>query len=288
MKRLCERGGSMSPLEAEAVALLRSVSRFEPPVGMRQRVRARLLSSSPMGARLFRPAFALALLCLGAGASAAIGGSLLMKRYHVATTRGEPSAPDVGLRGRATRAPGIPPLPQDLALATPAAATSAETLADPSLDRPALPANLAVDADPSGSLGTPRASTSRSADGARLNMPGGAAEASKSAVVAATPEKTSDAKRVDGKSSEEVKLVFDSMRALRRDGQPDRAARLLDEYLRRYPGGALAEEALALSIEAAVMLGDPRAKALANSYIARYPDGRFRRVAERARSRFAQ
>src|SRR5664280_777220 len=85
--------------------------------------------------------------------------------------------------------------------------------------------------------------------------------------------------------SEKV-LVFDAMRALRREGHPERAASLLAQYLRRYPEGSLAEEALALSIEAATVLGDPRARGLADQYLARYPAGRFRSAAERARARF--
>ncbi len=86
----------------------------------------------------------------------------------------------------------------------------------------------------------------------------------------------------------EKSLVFDAMRALRREGHPERAAKLLDEYMRRYSSGSLAEEALALAIEASTALSDPRAKSLAEKYLARYPQGRFRSAAERARSRFGQ
>jgi hypothetical protein len=86
-------------------------------------------------------------------------------------------------------------------------------------------------------------------------------------------------------ASEKV-LVFDAMRALRREGHPERAASLLAQYLRRNPEGSLAEEALALSIEAAIVLGDPRGRSLADKYLARYPTGRFRSAAERARARF--
>jgi cell pole-organizing protein PopZ len=86
----------------------------------------------------------------------------------------------------------------------------------------------------------------------------------------------------------EKELVFDAMRALRREGQPVRAAKLLDEYLRRYPKGSLSEEALALAIEAASATGDPRAKGFADRYLASYPTGRFRPAAQRALSRFSQ
>ena len=76
--------------------------------------------------------------------------------------------------------------------------------------------------------------------------------------------------------------MFEAARALRRDRDPVRAGALLEDYFRRYPRGALAEEALAVAIEAAVARGDARAPALARRYLARYPGGHFRNVAERA------
>lgn len=94
------------------------------------------------------------------------------------------------------------------------------------------------------------------------------------------------ATRTTVQSPEAARLVFDAMRLLRREGRADRASVLLGEYLRTYPGGPLAEEALALAIEAAVALGDRRAKDLANRYLARYPNGQFRAAAERARARY--
>ncbi len=84
--------------------------------------------------------------------------------------------------------------------------------------------------------------------------------------------------------AEGANLVFGAMRALRKEGQPGRALKLLEEYLRRYPNGALAEEAMALSVEAAAARGDGRAKELANRYLTRYPSGQFRGSAERARA----
>jgi hypothetical protein len=81
-------------------------------------------------------------------------------------------------------------------------------------------------------------------------------------------------------------LVVESVRLLRKDHDPEAARRLLREYLDRYPTGALAEEALALSIEAAAARLD-RTEALryANAYVRAYPDGRFRRVADEAIAR---
>jgi hypothetical protein len=60
---------------------------------------------------------------------------------------------------------------------------------------------------------------------------------------------------------------------------------LLAQYLKSNPRGALAEDALALSIEAAVARKDARAADYARRYLARYPNGRFRVQAERALAR---
>ena len=57
---------------------------------------------------------------------------------------------------------------------------------------------------------------------------------------------------------------------------------MLDAYLQQYPDGALAEEALALAIEAALEQREPRARTLAATYLRRYPAGRWRAAAIRA------
>lgn len=77
-------------------------------------------------------------------------------------------------------------------------------------------------------------------------------------------------------------LVHAAMGALRRDHDPGRAGVLLADYLRRYPSGALAEEALALSIEAALARRDGSAAALGAEYLCRFPRGRFAELARRA------
>ncbi len=80
-------------------------------------------------------------------------------------------------------------------------------------------------------------------------------------------------------------LVLSAARALRKDHDPERAAVLLADYLHRYPDGALAEEALALAIEAALERGDEQGATLASQYLSRYPSGRFQEVANRALQR---
>lgn len=94
------------------------------------------------------------------------------------------------------------------------------------------------------------------------------------------------AKRVDKpRAGEDPSQVAEAVKALRKQGDAARAQALLDQYLRANPRGALAEDALALSIEAAAARKDPRAADYARRYLARYPNGRFRGVAERTLSR---
>ena len=93
-------------------------------------------------------------------------------------------------------------------------------------------------------------------------------------------------KRVDKpRAGEDPSQVAEAVRALRKQGDAARAQTLLDQYLKANPHGALAEDALALSIEAAAARKDPRAADYARRYLARYPNGRFKGVAERALSR---
>jgi hypothetical protein len=83
-----------------------------------------------------------------------------------------------------------------------------------------------------------------------------------------------------GDGREQTGPVLAAMQALRRDHDPVRARALLDPYLARHPNGALAEEALAISIEAAAAHHDPDAAALASRYLARYPTGPFCNLAK--------
>ena len=81
---------------------------------------------------------------------------------------------------------------------------------------------------------------------------------------------------------QETQIVLAGMRALRVDHDPVHARGLLARYLERRPNGALAEEALALTIEAAVAHHDGDAAALGARYLRRYPAGPFRALALQA------
>jgi hypothetical protein len=77
-----------------------------------------------------------------------------------------------------------------------------------------------------------------------------------------------------------------AMKVLRRDHDAQGALALLKEYLAIHPNGELAEEALALSVDAAAQFDDDEAVALAERYLGKYPHGRFAAQARAALSRF--
>ena len=86
-------------------------------------------------------------------------------------------------------------------------------------------------------------------------------------------------------ASENPSQVVSAIRALRNDHDPARAKILLNRYLQTHPQGALTEDALALSIEAATATNDPKTSEFARSYLAKYPNGRYRALARKALGR---
>lgn len=104
-------------------------------------------------------------------------------------------------------------------------------------------------------------------------------------VDAKAPPASKERARPSAKASEnpeDAAAVLDAIRALRKERDPARAERLLGEYMKSNPNGVLSEDALALSIEAAAAKRDPRAAEYARRYLARYPQGKYRTVAQRA------
>lgn len=81
--------------------------------------------------------------------------------------------------------------------------------------------------------------------------------------------------------SDDTALLIEAARALRVERNPTRARALANRYLERQPTGALADEALAISIEAAVDQHDPDAVALSARYLQQFPRGPFRGLAQR-------
>jgi hypothetical protein len=80
----------------------------------------------------------------------------------------------------------------------------------------------------------------------------------------------------------DVARVHEAAKALRRDGDAERALQLLEHGAP--VTGPLAEEALALRIEASAARGNGRQVKLAAAYLAQYPRGRYRELAKKALS----
>src|SRR6185369_2668648 len=83
--------------------------------------------------------------------------------------------------------------------------------------------------------------------------------------------------------AEDVRPLLAAMRAIHVEQDPARGRALLGKYLADNPHGRFSEEALAMAIEAAVVLRDPVAAALSDRYLALYPSGPFRATARRAK-----
>ena len=79
----------------------------------------------------------------------------------------------------------------------------------------------------------------------------------------------------------DIARVHEAAKALRHDADPERALRLLAGARIT---GPLAEEALALRIEASVARGDGRQGKLASAYLAQYPNGRYKELALKAQA----
>jgi hypothetical protein len=84
-------------------------------------------------------------------------------------------------------------------------------------------------------------------------------------------------------TGEDPAALLEAIRTLRSNHDPVRAGALLAEYLKAYPHSPLSEDALALSIEAAITRHDSTLGAeLARRYLAQFPNGRYRPFASRA------
>jgi len=82
-----------------------------------------------------------------------------------------------------------------------------------------------------------------------------------------------------GQSGPGATLMMEALQA-RRAGDTARAQQLTAEYQKKYPNGALKEEAAAIAFESAAARNDPSAARLAQKYLSSYPRGRFRAQAE--------
>jgi hypothetical protein len=92
------------------------------------------------------------------------------------------------------------------------------------------------------------------------------------------------APRTGNQSGPGAALLMEALQA-RRAGDTVRAQQLTAEYNKKYPNGALREEALAISFESAAAHNDASAKRLAQKYLTTFPHGRFRKQAEQVIAR---
>jgi hypothetical protein len=262
MRRLIDEpatGTSSAFADLWSIALLRSATPNQTTAGRRHRVWMGL--AHPVDRRpkvAFRRLVFVAILAIFGGATAIASAARghwpawATRAYERLVPRSSPVAAVTSSDAASARTRrGARPSPR---VELPVVASAAEDT--PSLDDvPALANDL-----PSAAV-APQRSMGERRDRARVR------HASQAAVVAAVQEESAP--------------VLAAMRALRRDRDPVRARSLLDTYLVEHPNGALAEEALAMSIEAAVAHHDSDARLLAERYAQSYPNGPFRVLAKR-------
>ena len=251
--RLRDTSSVPGSVEAAGIALLRQRDRHHPAAAAKARVRvaleARDVTSSSPAAWRWRPVVVAAILLVGAaGSSASFGRQWVGAGYHRLLTLISPSA----------SAPTPPARHLDGPVGVRAEAREAAA-APPPAEAPVVPPR----AHPPGRIERP------------LRRGPAPVAVRQEPKIEAAPKPTDDPK-------DEPTMVATAMRALRRDHDPARAGRLLDDYLARWPDGALVEEALALGIEAARARGDARESTLAAEYLRRFPSGRFADAARRA------
>jgi len=236
-------------VDSWAIDLLRTATPYRPPAGRKQRVKLSLGHPATRRAPLFlRPVIVAGMLIgCGAFASAALG------HWH-------------GWMARAYQRL-VPPPPQVVPTPQPEARAHGHRLAQSSsvaasADEVAAP-DMAVAPAPMLAPSVTRETTARETTAAPLR-----------AHRAPSPAAHEDLSVV-----EDTSVVLEAMRALRLDRNPVRARVLLARYLDRHPTGTLAEEALAMSIEAAVAHHDGDAAALGARYLRLYPNGPFHALA---------
>jgi len=245
-QRLVESVGA-SESEAWALDLLRSEAPYQAPAGRKQRVQLSLGHVPPRRAPLLVRVAAAAVVLLGCGAiaSAALGRARWPGWMERAYERLVPSAAPRPLAA-ASRAHVRRPEIADLEPAAPVAA-------------PGPAPAVAMEAAPPPAPRRALAAAVREAPADRSRRP---------AAPAVAPAATED-----------TAPVLEAQRAHRLERNPVRARALLARYLERHPSGTLAEEALAMTIEAAVAHHDADAAALSARYLRLYPLGPFRSIA---------
>ena len=243
IKRLVDEQ-SLANEDRPLADLFRSAARYEPAPFRKRRVLLGVERARARGPRKLwlRPVAAALLLATGS-AAAAFGYRALPKL--------------------------LPPQPS---LAAPSALTP--RVSPPRSAGPARRESAAVDPAPALSPTTPQS---------EQLPPAAPSPSAASAASAVTPvPAVKGGSRARPEAAEDATGVVQAIQALRTEHDPARAQSLLNDYLKAQPRGALSGDALALSIEAASAQNDPRAADYARRYLSRFPNGKYRELAQRA------
>lgn len=286
LHRLRDLRDPVAPELAAARDLLRTTGPLEPSPARMQRVRQALRAHGPAPAPVGTSLLVKAtLLLLAAGVTA----GLFFWTQGSRKPRSEPPArrPPISVSstavGTASPAPSAPPAAEPLRAppavplrappAVPLIHLEAQDSHRPSVARQRQIAAAVPPARPDAVVTVvPSVRPAAVAPPAKVE-----ATARPSAPVVEIPEEVDPA---------EASLVLSATQVLRQRGEPARALTLLAEYQRRFPQGALQEEALALNLECLIALSDQRAGPQAREYLKRYPTGRFRTFAAATAARY--
>jgi hypothetical protein len=278
MERLKDQSAPSDPVVAEAAALVRSVRVPDAPVGLEERIRARLttMPRSPLRPRL-RSAWAIA---LALGIAALAGATVIRRRTRPATAPPAPSQRSTDGDGERVAPPTEPIRSAPPATTRTAAAASTNVGAPQPRRRPSRTSTAA--SQPARALSDElQTSEATSPSTPAVDAPAEPMPPKQQ------PQQEQEQRRQPRRNDpQESILVLNAAHALRSEHDAKRATKLLDEYLRRYPDGDLVEEGLALAVEARAARNDARAATLAREYLRRFPAGRFRDEARRAVDRF--
>ncbi len=265
--------------EELVVAFMRTAKPYQTPPGRRQRLHAALAGGRRARRRpvrsLLKPALALGLLVC---AAATVSAHLLEWPRWLADRLPGREAP-AGRTTASSRAPAVPTTGAVSVLPPPPAEAAAPEAAPTPQLVPARSAPAAASRrTQAGVAKASRSNATTAANAAKDAAPPAIAEAA--APASPPPPDAAKAARRDT-TEEDAALALAALTALRRDHDPARARAMVDAYLRAHPDGSMAEEALAIAIEAAAAHHDADAKALAARYLSLYPSGMFRALARK-------
>jgi hypothetical protein len=249
MNRLRDELSAETSSDSLAQRLVRATRPLEVPLALRRDVRRGLpVHPRLVSFRLRTAVAAMVMLCVFGVASAMTARWLQKRRSPPVERREEPA------HAKPSRA---------------APATPAPTPSPSLLQTPSRSANPAPSSSMSATAASPGA-VARPAPRATAPSPISLAD-----VPLPAPSAT---------ASDELVLYLDGVDALRGQHDPSTAARLFARYREAYPGGSFVEDSFALSMEAASLQGHAPHE-LATAYLARFPRGRYRKLATQVLAR---